>query len=142
MHPTDNVNFLSIGKCGRIPFVKILDAMSWMELEKFYGDEIDIYLNTATDVASNGWPLGVEAMKLGSVLLTTDVDGVSGHYRSDDYGITICRDWRDFVKAIRSFYLDRDKLRTFSRLNQDFAENFASFEKQQKLIFDSIQSEK
>ena len=141
LHPTDKVNFLSIGKCGRIPFVRNLQAMSWIELEKFYGDEIDVYLNTATDAASNGWPLGLEAMKTGCVLLTTDVDGVSGFYRSSDYGISICRDSKDFIREIRSLYLNRNKLKIFSRLNQKFAEDFASFEKQNKLIFESIQSD-
>lgn len=72
-YPTDKINFISIGVCPTHKFIKSLLPMDQISLSKFYKDKVDILLSLDTGKQLNGFPLGVEGMQAGCVVLTTDV---------------------------------------------------------------------
>jgi hypothetical protein len=114
--------------------------MSFIELENFYSRNIDLYLNLANTLAFNGWPLGLEAVKNGSALLTTDPDNVSKYYNAGDFGIYPLVGWRAFIKEIRRCEKNPIYLQHLKVKHNEFVEYFAGYGNQQERIFNFIDS--
>jgi hypothetical protein len=72
-YPNDSIRFISIGNCPPHPFITSYSPMDQLSLSTFYNYHVDILINLDTGVAINGFPLGIEAVKEGCMLLTTDV---------------------------------------------------------------------
>jgi hypothetical protein len=109
--------------------------MSFTELENFYSQFIDIYVNLSSKHAFNGWPLGLEAVKNGCALLTTDPDHVAHFYNADEYGIKPMKFTLQFVLAIRRYEKNQDLLLEARTQNVRFVEKYSSFGAQQGKIF-------
>lgn len=139
LYPTDNVEFITIGAFKKDnKRITQMRAMSMEELKVFY-DTVDIYINPHRGGAENGWPLGVEAMLRGSVLITTDVNNTAKSFGYSNDIIIVERDDIDKTVAhIRNLYLDRNLLNKMSQRSQIGVCKFYSYENQQQRIFDYI----
>jgi len=137
-YPTDNVKFISIGNCEGGHNIINYPPMDYIELQSFYYDSVDIYLNLETGKSFNGWPLGMEAIKSGSVLITTDSSNVSGFYNLQSNPFYITDNLNEYVDVIKSLYIDRNLLLLKSKEGQKFIVEYSSYENQQKKIKEYI----
>ena len=112
--------------------------MAFTDLESFYANNVDVYVNLSTKHAFNGWPLGLEAVKNGCALLTTDPDQVASFYNADEYEIRPIERTHQFISTIRRFEKNRDLLEVTKKMNMEFARNFAGYQAQQSKIFEFI----
>lgn len=138
MYPKSKVYFYSVGNGRKSRFIKHYKPMAFTDLESFYNSHVDVYVNLSTKHAFNGWPLGLEAVKNGCALLTTDPDQVAEFYNAHEYSIRPIKHTHQFISAIRRFEKDRTLLENQRRKNMEFAGNFASYEAQQGRIFGFI----
>lgn len=137
-YPNDNIIFYGVGNCVVDDSIKYLNYMTMENLKIFY-DGVDIYVNPERGRINNGWPIGVEAMLRGSVLITTDPNNVSGHYTFGDDVLKIKNeDASGIVNHIKMLYDDRKLLKDKSNTIQKKVNVFYSFENQQKKIYDFI----
>lgn len=136
----DNVKFLSVGNCEKSNFITKYDLMDYISLENFYKENVDIYLNLDTGLAFNGWPLGLEAIKAGCVLITTDKSNVSQFYNLDGEPFFICDGIESIIFTIKKLHDDRELLKNKSILCQRFSLEYSSYEKQQIKIKDFIEN--
>ena len=135
-YPSDYVEFISIGNCKTHPHITRYPPMDYIQLEKFYQTKVDIYLNLETGYFLNGWPLGLEAVKEGAVLITTDRHGVSDYYTHPFY---VSNNTSKFVDFIKELHDDRDLLMKKSVMCQEFVLEYSSYQNQQLKIKDYIE---
>jgi hypothetical protein len=109
--------------------------MSWKQLESFYTEETDVYLNPVSKRATNGWPIGQEAMKNGCVIVTYDVNNVAEDFQAKKYRIQIVKGFFGMIRKLIQFHFNRELLRQVSISNQKFVESYAGFANQQEVIF-------
>ena len=133
-YPTDDVKFISIGNCKKHHNIINYPPMDYIELQSFYYNNIDIYLNLETGKSFNGWPLGMEALKSGSVLITTDSFNVSGFYDLRLNPFYITNNLNEYAEIIKLLYIDRNLLLSKSKEGQKFVEKYSSYENQQEKI--------
>ena len=133
-YPTDDVKFISIGNCKKHHNIINYPPMDYIELQSFYYNNIDIYLNLETGKSFNGWPLGMEALKSGSVLITTDSLNVSGFYDLRLNPFYITNNLNEYAEIIKLLYIDRNLLLSKSKEGQKFVEKYSSYENQQEKI--------
>lgn len=138
LYPKTKVEFYSVGNGLKSRFIKRYKPMAFTDLESFYLNYVDVYVNTSTKHAFNGWPLGLEAVKNGCALLTTDPDQVAKFYNADKYEIRPIKHTHHFISAIRNFEKNRDLLGYTKKMNMQFVRNFAGYEAQQEKIFKFI----
>lgn len=132
------IEFISIGNCAKSRFIQNIPPMSWKELEDFYLERVDIYINPVSKKAANGWPIGQEAMKQGCVVITYDVNNVSELFNGEKYEIQVARNLLDIIKYLRFFQNHRQRLMEVSRSNQKFVQRYAGYANQQEKIFQFI----
>lgn len=130
-YPTDKVNFISIGNCEKHSHVINYPPLNYVELEEFYYNNVDVILNLETGKSFNGWPLGIEAVKVGSVLITTDTLKVSNLFELECNPFYIISNFNLCVYAIKMLHDDRFKLQKKSKEGQDFVIKYSSYDKQQ-----------
>jgi hypothetical protein len=130
-YPNDKVNFISIGNCKKHNNIINYGPMDYIELDNFYYNNVDVYLNLETGKSFNGWPLGMESLKSGSVLLTTDSLNNSIFYDLQSEPFYVINDLNNYVNIIKSLYDDRDKLQKKSKEGQKFVIKYSSYENQQ-----------
>jgi hypothetical protein len=129
------VQFTSVGNCEKSIFVRNYKIMDFASLHKFYKDFVDVQMNLASSQAPNGWPLGVEALRAGCILITTDPNEISKSYPLSD-SLIISRNTIKTVFVLRKLYSNPNfnlKQRMIQR--QFYLKNF-SFKSQQQKIFD------
>jgi hypothetical protein len=141
-YPYDNIRFISIGNCGKDINIVSFDPMDYKQLQDFYYNNVDIYLNLDTGVGFNGWPLGMESLKSGSVLITTDKLNVSKYYNLSNDPFFVTNNLSDFVSIIKKLHDDRNLLEKKSKECQNFVYGYTSYETQQlkikKFIIDNL----
>ena len=130
-YPIDNVNFISIGNCKKHDNIVNYSPMNYVELENFYYNNVDVYLNLETGKRFNGWPLGIESVKAGAVLITTDTLNVSNLFDLKSNPFYITNDLNHYVDIIKSLHDDRVKLQKKSKEGQNFVIKYSSYDKQQ-----------
>ncbi len=130
--------FISIGNCSRSRFIRNIPPMSWRQLESFYAEHIDIYINPVSRRAANGWPIGQEAMKQGCVAVTYDVNNVADWFHAKDFQIQIAKNPLDIIKYLLMFNKNRHMLLETSVANQQFVNKYAGYDNQQRKIFEFI----
>ena len=113
--------------------------MDYISLQNFYQKNIDIYLNLDTGLAFNGWSLGLESIKAGCVLITTDKLNVSQFYNLNNEPFFISSGIENIVSIIKKLHDDRDLLKKKSILCQKFLLEHSSYEKQQIKIKEFIE---
>jgi len=138
LYPNDHIEFITVGSSPNSKFVTQIGSMTMEDLKILY-DSVDVYVNPHRGGAENGWPLGVEAMLRGSVLITTDMNNTSKCYPYSKSVIIIERDDVDkIVDNIKKLYDDRVLLNKMSNEIQKKSNEFYSYENQQQKIFDYI----
>lgn len=137
-YPNDKIEFISIGHCGENSNTKNYGAMDYIELQKFYSEEVDIYLNLENGMAPNGWPLGLESFTMGCVLLTKDARYSYPKYNIDKESIQVCNTNEDFVEKIKQLYINRFYLYMLSQNNNEFINRYISMNNQQYKIHSFI----
>lgn len=130
-YAVDNIEFISIGNCKKHPHIESFQPMNYKDLAKFYQKKVDIYLNLETGYFINGWPLGLEAIREGAVLITTDRHDSSKHY---DHPFYVTNNINDFVEFIKILHDDRVLLKIKSKECQKFVTRYSSYENQQLKI--------
>ena len=134
LYPQDDVKFFSIGNCTAHKYVTKLEPMDYLSLQKFYGDNIDIYISTETGKRGNGWPLGVEAVKMGAVLLTTDHRNTASRLNLPHPSVVVCSNTGEFIKEIKHLYDDRKYMNACSENAKTFFSKHITVENQQDKI--------
>ena len=113
--------------------------MDYMSLDEFYKKNVDIYVNLSTNKSFNGWPLGMESLINGCVLITTDPNNISQQYElEEDSGIFIINDNRQCIDIIKQIHDNREILIINSNISQTNFEKYSKYENQQEKIFDFI----
>lgn len=133
-YPKDNVKFISIGNCINDKNIIKFSPMDYKQLQNFYYENVDIYLNLETGVGFNGWPLGMESLKSGAVLITTDKLNVSKYYKLTNNPFFISNNLNDFVSIIKKLYDNRNLLLDKSIECQKFVLEYTSYKDQQLKI--------
>ncbi len=138
LYKNDNIEFIFIGIGNDIKSNNIIKypLMSMENLKKKL-DKVDIYVNPESGRFTNGWPLGVEAMLRGSVLITTDPFNSAQYYPYTN-DLIIIKTIDEIIKHIKQLYDNRDLLKETSNRLQKNVNEFYSFNNQQQLIFDYI----
>jgi len=140
LFPFDRVSFHAIGLGRYFPFVTRHPPTDFLSLEKFYRIDIDVYLSLTTSKALNGFPMGIEALKGGCPVLSTDPHGQSKNYESHAGVLVLQKTW-SFVTQIRKLYKDPSYWEEMSRAGQGFVETHCGFESQQAKISEAILKE-
>lgn len=107
--PNDLVNFISIGSFDLKNNIKSLLPMSQDVLDNYYFNNVDILINLTTGKAIDGFPLGIESILNGCLLLTTDVYNVNklNNFNFNNFIIIVKDHIEDIVKKIKLLYDDR-----------------------------------
>ena len=111
-------------------------------LDEMYSSKVDIILNLETGAAFNGWPLGVEALLQGVILITTDNLKSNDVFKFPDESIFIVHNndiIEKSVEYIKSLYEDRIKLNSMSKVSQSFVLEKYSYANQQEKVFNFIE---
>ena len=143
LFPWHQIQFIAIGNCYRVFPIKLIAPMDFKALELFYLNEVDIQLNLMSKAATNGWPLGIEAVKQGAVLITTDPNEASKRYQ---YGqnIQISHSALGFILRIRRMYSKRNEMLSWQEKGMEFFNYYCSFQNQQgkviKLIRENLKN--
>lgn len=138
LYPEDMIRFISIGNCSPHPQITNYPAMDYKALGEFYAREVDIFINLETGQQFNGWPLGLEAAKQGSVLITTDSYNQRSYYNIDDDTIPVCDSVIDFARFIHTLVHDRHRMQQIKANFRIFAAKWLSFDVQQQRVFDFL----
>jgi hypothetical protein len=103
-YPNDNIKFISVGSCPPHEDIKSFVSMDQMTLSKFYKDNVDILISLDTGVALNGFPLGVEAMQEGCIVLTTDIhnQNILNNFNIDPFYIINKHNTDEIIDKIKS----------------------------------------
>jgi hypothetical protein len=137
LFPWHKIRFIAIGNCYKLFPIKVLKPMDFKSLEIFNLNEVDVQLNLMSRIATNGWPLGIEAVKQGAVLITTDPNQVSKRYLHGA-NIQIAESIWEFVLRIRKMYIDRDKFSYWQEKGLEFFNHHCSFDNQQGKVIQLI----
>jgi len=139
-NPKDNIKFISIGNCPKNCNIVNYKPMSQAELDLFYRKNVDVLLNLETGVALHGWPLGIEALLQGVVLVTTDVHNLNKYFKFSEDMIGFIDTIESIFEIIKKLHDDRNLLSLMSKKSQSYAHNLFSFENQQQKIFKFMES--
>lgn len=138
----DNVKFCAIGNITPDDNITTHPIMPMSELNKFYYENVDIMISLDTGLAFNGWPLGIEAVLGGAVLMTTDPHSLNSAMAipTDALYIFDIKNTYDAVNFIRTMYLDREKLLHHAQAGWNYFSHVNSYNSQQQKIFDFIEA--
>jgi len=111
-YENDSINFISIGSFNDDENINSLPPMDQDILDKYYYDNIDIVINLTTGKAIDGFPLGVESIICGCLLLTTDTFNVNenNNFYFNNFIIISKFDIDSIVQKIKLLYDDRHLL--------------------------------
>ena len=111
-----NYSFISIGKCLPSKYIKHYNAMDQNELNNFYNKNVDILISLDSGIQLNGFPLGIEGIIEGCILLTTDIYNQNklNNFNFDDFFII---DRNDIDNIIKKLLLLKDKSFRRDKLN-------------------------
>ena len=93
-----------------------------------------VFDKTQPRLTVNGFPLGMEALKAGSVLITTDSLNVSSFYDLHSKPFYVNNNLNEYSDIIKLLYIDRNLLLSKSKEGQKFVEKYSSYENQQEKI--------
>ena len=142
LYPKDNIEFITIGNSKPYQNITKYNIMRQSALDEMYSSKVDIILNLETGAAFNGWPLGVEALLQGVILITTDNLKSNDVFKFPDESIFIVHNndiIEKSVEYIKSLYEDRIKLNSMSKVSQSFVLEKYSYANQQEKVFNFIE---
>ena len=111
-----NYSFVSIGKCLQSKYVTHYDAMDQVKLNDFYNKNVDILISLDSGKHLNGFPLGIEGIIEGCILLTTDIHNQNklNNFNLDDFFIIDRNNIEDIIEKILTL---EDKLIREEKIN-------------------------
>ena len=111
-----NYSFISIGKCLPSKYITHYHAMDQEKLSYFYNKNVDILISLDSGIQLNGFPLGIEGIIEGCILLTTDIHGQNklNNFNLDDFFIIDRNNIDDIIKKILTL---KDKLIREEKIN-------------------------
>jgi hypothetical protein len=134
LYPNDNVRFITIGNNN-----STYGPMDYISLLDFYEKNVDIYINLSTKEAFNGWPLGLDSVIRGCVLITTDPDNIKNEYKPlTDDEFYIVNDYKDSIPIIKLLFEDVEILNKKSNQCQDYFKDYFDYDNNQEKIFNFI----
>jgi hypothetical protein len=136
--PEMNIKFFGVGNVKRIQGLEKVEPMDYLTLAKFYRENIDIYINLETGKFFNGWPLGLESVINGCVLLTTDTTNVHDKYFSQNSGVFLIKKFEDIIFYIQFLYSRKQMLNHYTSILQKNLEKYITYENNQDKIFSFI----
>ncbi len=95
-----------------------------------------MYLNLETGKSFNGWPLGLEAVTQGCVLITTDPLNSQELYNIEEDIFLVCNNTEDFINKIHELVNDRPKMNLISEKAKNFLEKHITKNNQQKRVLE------
>lgn len=109
-YKNDHVKFISIGPTYLNDNIISLPSMAQDELDNYYYNNVDIVINLTTGKEIDGFPLGVESILNGCLLLTTDTFNMnkSNNFNYNNFIIIIKDNIDDIVNKIKILYDDRN----------------------------------
>jgi hypothetical protein len=107
--PNDHVKFISIGSFDLKNNIISLSTMGQDVLDNYYFNNVDILINLTTGQAIDGFPLGIESILNGCLLLTTDVFNVNklNNFNFNNFIIISKDKIEDIVNKIKLLYNNR-----------------------------------
>lgn len=136
--PEKNIKFFGLGNVKKDNNIECHQPMDYKSLGKFYRDNIDVYINLETGKLLNGWPLGIESIINGSVLITTDVHNVHDRYFFQNSGIFVIETFMDLIRTVEYLNDNKELLQHYSNIIQHNIEKYISYENNQEKIFNYI----
>lgn len=131
-----NYSFISIGKCLSSKYIKHYNAMDQNELNNFYNKNVDILISLDSGIQLNGFPLGIEGIIEGCILLTTDVHNQNkmNNFNFDDFFIVDRNNIDDIIEKL--LFLKDTLIRT-DKLNmlQEKIYNLFSYNNTNSIIY-------
>lgn len=112
----ENYSFISIGKCFQSNYITHYESMDQEKLSSFYNKNVDILISLDTGIQLNGFPLGVEAIIEGCILLTTDVHNQNklNNFNLEDFFIIDRNNLEDIIDKL--LFL-KNKSNRFEKIN-------------------------
>jgi hypothetical protein len=98
----NDYTFISIGNCNSSEYITHYNCMDQLSLSKFYNENVDILISLDSGIALNGFPLGIESIIEGCILLTTDVhnQNILNKFNFDDFFIIDRNNLDDIISKI------------------------------------------
>lgn len=109
-YQSDLVKFISIGPEYLDNTIKSLPSMSQYDLDDYYNNNVDIVINLTTGKEIDGFPLGIESILNGCILLTTDTFNMnkSNNFNYNEFIIINKDNIEDIVNKIKMLYDDKN----------------------------------
>lgn len=135
LHPNDNIRFISIGNNPSTSNIVNYGPMDYISLGDFYEKNVDVYINLATKKAFNGWPLGLESVIKGCVLITTDPDNIKNEYNElSDNEFYVINNYKESIPIIKSLYDNEDILNYKLTQGQNYFKEYIGYDNQNKIF--------
>ena len=130
-----NYSFISIGKCFKSKYITHYDAMDQEKLSYFYNKNVDVLISLDSGIQLNGFPLGIESIIEGCILLTTDVHNQNklNNFNLDDFFIIDRNNIEDIIKKILFLKSKSSRLEKINIL-QNKIYNLFSYNNTQNII--------
>ena len=111
-----NYSFISIGKCLPSKYITHYDAMDQEKLNCFYNKNVDVLISLDSGIQLNGFPLGIEGIIEGCILLTTDIHNQNklNNFNLDDFFII---DRNNIENIIEKILILKDKSNRLEKMN-------------------------
>jgi hypothetical protein len=142
-YQNDNIKFYNAGINYPFDNCTYLGMLSQKNLDIEYQDKIDILFNLEIGESLNGFPLGIEGMIMGTILITTDFH--NGNTKNNfNFGKELCivspQNINDMVGKIKELYEDRDMLLNDSHKLQSKTFELFGYDNMINPIFNFIDS--
>lgn len=123
-HPDDPVEFIAVGTAVPSEMVTQIGRIPQKDLDALYDERVDILVSLDTNRMINGFPLGLEALSRGVVVLTADVAGVNQRHAvfsaADGVHVVGLNDPAESVALIHAYCHDRALLHERGLAGQAF----------------------
>jgi tRNA G46 methylase TrmB len=131
-----DVRFISIGNCLSSKFITHYKPMDQNALSNFYYNHVDIVVSLDSGIMLNGFPLGVESMIEGCIVLTTDIHNQNklNNFHFDPFFIIDKNNIEDIINRIL-FLKNKQNRIVKSKYLQNKVYELFNYEKQNKEIF-------
>ena len=139
LYPNDNIRFITISNNDSTSNIINHKPMDYLSLGDFYERNVDVYINLATKKCFNGWPIGLESVIKGCVLITTDPDNIKNEYNElTDNEFYIITDYKESIPIIKLLIDDEVILNEKSIQGQNYFKEYLDYDNHQNKIFNFI----
>jgi hypothetical protein len=137
----NNIKFISIGNCPINQYIKKYDAMDQKKLSEFYFSNVDILLNLDSGKVLNGFPLGIESIIEGCLLLTTDIhnSNIKNNFNFDNFIIVDKDNLESIVLKIKYLNDNREILQNLAYNLQNKIYDLFNYTNHMEKIFNFIE---